>query len=478
MGTLPEDNRPGAAERASIGRPGQFKATLNREEEAARRRAALASQQSEARAGRIADVRRIAMESLLNEEVNDVEHEVEVEDFEEEDADAMVDVDADQKSAGRRMRRLRRLHRTLFFARQFQVPDWMVEIPTDLEGNWLLQVRPEGDRCLLLSDGGRVEVRRKNGFVLERYSDSRMPRGLTILDVVCIERCTAPPAVEPQTETRDAEDLEAVSSGEEVVGMAVAEGRGKGGGRRGGKGKGKGRRRRPQGDRKYAVMDVLVWGDVDMVGADAECRMFWLESRFSEIPTKPSRRARALQLISATAATREALIAAYDSDVGYVKDSFMFLHRQGHYCISEPVTPLALLWRDRKLSRFVVDTPDQKGEVLPEKQAVVLELRNGGRLRTADHSLVAQLSEEALKQTQELLKGAKTKGCFRFEVQGVDVATKQLAGLQVVALVPGRSRVWPDSWGRIAFQHLHRTGETKHISFEVLLDSGGGGPSV
>merc|ERR1719451_291294 len=51
-----------------------------------------------------------------------------------------------------------------------------------------MMVRPEGDRCLLFShDGGRVEIRRKNGYVHERYTDARMPKGLTILDVVCVE---------------------------------------------------------------------------------------------------------------------------------------------------------------------------------------------------------------------------------------------------------------------------------------------------
>merc|ERR1719238_1949969 len=92
-----------------------------------------------------------------------------------------------RRHRGNKMRRLRRLQRTMFFARQMQAPDWMVEVPADLSTAWLMMVRPEGDRCLLLSDGGRVEVRRKNGYVHERYTDARMPKGLTILDVVCVE---------------------------------------------------------------------------------------------------------------------------------------------------------------------------------------------------------------------------------------------------------------------------------------------------
>merc|ERR1712032_273553 len=66
-------------------------------------------------------------------------------------------------------------------------------------------------------------------------------------------------------------------------------GRGRGFSSKGGKGSGKGRRGRPVGDRSYAVCDVLVWGDTDLVAAEADCRMFWLESRFAEMSEKSRR---------------------------------------------------------------------------------------------------------------------------------------------------------------------------------------------
>merc|ERR1719188_1363782 len=170
-------------------------------------------------------------------------------------------------------------------------------------------------------------------------------------------------------------------------------GKGKGKG-----GKGKGRRRRPPGDRKYAVMDALVWGDQELASAEAECRMFWLASRFAELPEKHPRRARPLSLVPATPASPEALQHAYHSDTGVRKDSLLFLHREGQYAVSEAVTPLALQWRDRQISRFVVDTPDEKGELMPERQAVVLEVRGGGQLRTADRTVVSHFGEEQLAQ--------------------------------------------------------------------------------
>merc|ERR1719472_252617 len=75
----------------------------------------------------------------------------------------------------------------------------MIDVPEDLSRSWMMMVRPEGDRCLLFSDGGRVQVRRKNGYVHERYLDVRLPKGLTILDVVCVEGPSEP----EQTEKMD-----------------------------------------------------------------------------------------------------------------------------------------------------------------------------------------------------------------------------------------------------------------------------------
>jgi len=482
--------------------------------EAARRRAALTAQQSERRAGRIADMRRVAIEALLGDQLNDLDREVDVEEDEDEDADGACEV-ADAEMAGsqvcgQKRRRLRRLHRTLFFARQLQVPDWMLEAPEDLATSWLLLVRPEGDRCLLLSDGGQVEVRRKNGYVLERYVDSRMPRGLTILDTVCIEGpLPAPTAAAgpvddaPPIEIRedggeatesveaDAQDVYLASVEDEVQEEADCDmgsgrstsrhcaARGGRAGRRGGRGGGRGgivssgasgnrgRRGRPLGHREYAVCDVLMWGDTDLMSADAECRAFWLASRFSELPTSTPRRARRLKLIPAMPATPDAFATAYRDERGYSKDSLLFVHCESHYAVGEAVTPLALLWRDRHISRFVVDTPDGSGQKLPERQAIVLELRGGLYLRTADRILVGQLTQEAVDAVLPKCAG-KHKVLLRCEVDDVDLTARKLLGAKAVAHVSSRSRVWPDSWGRIVFQYLHRKGDLATISFEAV----------
>merc|ERR1719197_2049529 len=121
-----------------------------------------------------------------------------------------------RKHRGNKMRRLRRMQRTMFFARQMQAPDWMTEVPADLSTSWMMMVRPEGDRCLLLSDGGRVEIRRKNGYVHERYTDSRMPKGLTVLDVVCVESPPDAAAAAMETSSKAEGSAEPELEAEEV----------------------------------------------------------------------------------------------------------------------------------------------------------------------------------------------------------------------------------------------------------------------
>jgi len=502
--TAADSTESSAHERATIGRPKQFKP--KHDFEATRRFRALAAQQHDARASRISDVRRIAMEALLGSQENDLEATVQVEAADEdlEDVPGMMpdaDTEMDSRPNGRnnqsKLYRIRQLTRTLFFARQLQNPDWMVQPPDDLSTSWLVVLRPEGDRCLLLSNGGRVEVRRKNGYVLERYTDSRMPAGLTILDVVCMEGLSetslankgAPvpstpcdielPDFDGDDDLQQAPEEVQLTSRDQDHAMGDAspsthqnhERRGKGKGK--GKGKGRGRRGRPQGDRSYAVVDVLVWGDTELVNADAECRFFWLASRSAELPNQHSRRARSLQFLPAAPATHDTLSQLYLQDFGYAKDSFLFFHRQGQYAMEDANTPLVLYWRDRQLNRFVVDTPDPTGEKIPDQQAVVLELRGSGHLRTADHIIVAKLTEEMLQEVQKLSQG-KIGVLLRFEASTIDMTAKTVSGLKPIALVPTRSRIWPDSWGRIVFQHLHRCGKAAAFSHEALTRAASG----
>lgn len=440
----------------------QYKASTTAEKEVERRRAALEAQRSEGRQNALSEIRRVALETLVDggdDDQIEIQHQHDGEDSDVEvemgqgkqnrrsrrrgkgkgkggysgsadntmDADAedeaqanscsMEDAggpleDADMKTGGRSKRHLRRIRRWAFFARMPMVPDWMIAVPEDLAANWMMFVRPEGERCLLMSDdkSSKIQVRRRNGRVLEVFQDPRFPRGQTIVDAVCVE-----------------------------TGMDT---------------------------KQYYICDVLVWGDVDLANAEVECRHFWLNSRMAEFDPAVPPGGRTIHHVPFVEVSADSLREAYNDDLGYVKDSLVFLHKEGHYIPG--TTPLCLAWRDRHVSRYVIDTPDVNGEMLPEKQSVVLELRGQGFLRTADRVKVAQLPLEIIEGSCQ--PPPKPQALLRCEVDGVDVAKRLVTGLRIVGHA-AKKRVWADSFGRIAFQHLHRIGDTSSISVGALAQA-------
>ena len=122
------------------------------------------------------------------------------------------------------------------FAKQLMFADWLVDKPNDLYSNWLVQLRPEGKRCILINSHGRVTIRNKQGRVLNKLcitDPSLLPLGLTILDCVI-----------PDT----------------IQGFACC----------------------------IYVLDVIYWDEGAVAESEAEFRHFWLASRFSEISPSES----------------------------------------------------------------------------------------------------------------------------------------------------------------------------------------------
>lgn len=440
----------------------QYKITTTAEKEADRRRTALEAQRQEGRHNALDEIRRVALEALLAPAGGD-EVEIEVQNQDPEDDDLEVEMDqgkknrggrrrgkgkgkggykeggknqdrmeaeaedaaqanscvmedtgealgdADMRPSGSSRRHLRRIRRWAFFARMPMVPDWMIAVPQDLVANWMMFVRPEGERCMLFSDdkSAKIQVRRRNGRVMDAFQDPRFPRGQTIVDAVCVE-----------------------------TGMDTKE---------------------------YYICDVLVWGDVDLANAEVECRHFWLASRFAELEEMVPPGGRALHHVPFVEVSPDSLRSAYNDDPGYAKDSIVFLHKEGHYISG--TTPLCLAWRDRHISRYVIDTPDINGEDLPEKQSVVLELRGQGVLRTADRVKVAQLPVEVIEGSCQ--PPPKPQMLLKCEIEGVDIANRKVSGLQIIGHA-AKKRVWADSFGRIAFQHMHRAKDTASISVGAL----------
>lgn len=99
---------------------------------------------------------------------------------EDEDAMEIVSRGSASKRCTREERVKRRRER---FCRQLMVPEWMVDIPRDLNGSgsalgegWYVLPRPEGKRCLVVASGGRTIARIQSGSVLRKFPSS-LPGG-------------------------------------------------------------------------------------------------------------------------------------------------------------------------------------------------------------------------------------------------------------------------------------------------------------
>lgn len=90
--------------------------------------------------------------------------ESEDEDREGEDAEEeAMDVDAGKKLPKR-------------YANQLMLSEWLVDVPSDLEQEWLVVVCPVGKRALVVASRGTTAAYTKSGFCVNRFP-SLLPGG-------------------------------------------------------------------------------------------------------------------------------------------------------------------------------------------------------------------------------------------------------------------------------------------------------------
>ena len=214
---------------------------------------------------------------------------------------------------------------------QFMLPEWMVDVPTDLGSSWFVTPRPSGQRCLVIASQGTTVSRLKSGRVLHRFP-SALPGGSKSTrhgrseDAFCI--------------------LDCVFHKEDSV---------------------------------YYAMDCLAWNGMSLYDCTAEMRLSWLHSKLGagcaaecEAVNPPGPQHRYRFVMPPTQVCDAAgLLAAYRTPVPFVRDGLLFVAKDGNYELG--VTPLAMLWKDHVCAPYVLDTnPDGS---TPERQKVVLSLR-------------------------------------------------------------------------------------------------------
>ncbi|KAJ0402890.1 hypothetical protein ATCC90586_000479 [Pythium insidiosum] len=143
--------------------------------DAAARRQAVMQQQRQARRDLTALARRLATASDAGDQDPDEE--------EREDAAPMEGVTVASARTKLKTREERIKRRRAHFAQQLLVPEWMVDVPRDLNGKgsqigagWYVVPRPEGKRCLVVASHGQTIARTQAGAVFKRFP-SALPNG-------------------------------------------------------------------------------------------------------------------------------------------------------------------------------------------------------------------------------------------------------------------------------------------------------------
>lgn len=295
-----------------------------------------------------------------------------------------------------------------WFARQLMLPEWMVDIPPNLNPDWFVFPRPAGKRCFVVSSNGTTVSRLRNGSILHHFPSS-LPNGARKRGIsgpantYCILDCIFH---EP--------------------------------------------------DQTYYVIDMVCWRGYSLYDCTADFRFsFWVKSKLEESgacnPPSVYHKYR-FSVVPFYDCDTKGLQEAYLGVVPYTKDGLLFYNKHAHYQIGN--TPLALVWKDEFCSQYVLDT-DNTGQI-PALQQVVLELQADGKVSTSDDPPVifGCLDGEFIQK-----EGLHPGNFLRFAVrdEGVKLVNGKLeiVDTQYVGKA-NRARAFADSYSKVLFQYAAR----------------------
>uniref|UniRef100_A0A7N0UY15 Snurportin-1 n=1 Tax=Kalanchoe fedtschenkoi TaxID=63787 RepID=A0A7N0UY15_KALFE len=124
-----------------------------------------------------------------------------------------------------------------WFAKQFMLPEWMIDVPDRLNHDW--KARPAGKRCIVVSSKGTTVSRLRNGAVLHHFP-SALPSGS--------RKKTVPDPAQSFS----------------VLDCIFHE-----------------------QDQTYYVIDMVCWRGYSLYDCSAEFRFFWLNSKLAETGALP-----------------------------------------------------------------------------------------------------------------------------------------------------------------------------------------------
>ena len=231
-------------------------------------------------------------------------------------------VDAEQASpAELRARRL--------FAKTFMFPDSMIAVPENLGRDWLVLLRPEGQRCLVVLSSNTVTLRGRNGAVL----------GSFVLDPFAVKK------------------TDSVAVFDAMYGFDESSMR-----------------------KTVFIFDVLLLKGNELIFSDFEFRQFFLKEHWpfvsGSVPVLGGFEAEDVpefRLVESLPASQVEKL--YSDPSPFTPDSLQFFKRTGKYV--NGLSGETLLFRDEHLSRFAIDTKHDEGFDGKETMEIVLSAKIG-----------------------------------------------------------------------------------------------------
>ncbi|TYZ61531.1 hypothetical protein PybrP1_006855 [[Pythium] brassicae (nom. inval.)] len=310
----------------------------------------------------------------------------------------------------RKTREERVKRRREHFARQLMVPEWMVDVPRDLNGKgselgagWYVLPRPEGKRCLVVANSGLTVARIPSGSILKKFP-SALPSGShktnSSTEAYCILDCIF-----------------------------------------------------HEHDSTFYVLDVMCWKGYLLYNCTTEFRLYWLRDKLSESAISTATPANPFRFLPVPCyeSDEHGIMEAYSTTFPFLKDGLLFYLKAAHYELG--LSPLALVWKDANTSRYFVYT---------EKPSIVLRLDDASNFTTLEGITLFSADPEFLQQ-HELSEGDLAK--FSFEHGYIDgEQVPRLTGLTFDKRCSPQ-RALADSWTKILFQYNARSSgvQIQHI---------------
>jgi len=238
------------------------------------------------------------------------------------------------------------------FSRTFMHPDTMVEIPNDLKSNWMVILRPEGERCLVVLKNNTMTLRSRNGNVIGEEFILDPFRHLARYDVDGIFDGVLTP------------------------------------------------------NNELFIFDILLFNQNELVNSEFEFRNFFLQQNWPFLNTQGApaifmgeeddTTIPIIRRIEAHSVTPDSLQALYESSE-YEKDSLIFLTKSGKY--ENGLTNEAIFFRDECLSKYAIDSKFETGFAGDEDMDLVLVvwMKESGKieLKTWDRITLLKFESES-----------------------------------------------------------------------------------